>query len=84
MAINEATLKARIDRILTSDFPTSKTVKAEHQKSFSIKFGHQKVTVDLKESSAKSAKAIFDILLTADNQNIILLDLKKRTTSYRQ
>lgn len=77
MAINEATLEARIDRILTSVFPTFKTVKVEHQKSFSIKFGHHNVTVDLKEPSAKSTKAIFDILLTVDNQNIILLELKK-------
>jgi len=51
MAKNEATLQARIDKVLNEVFPTFKDVKVEHQKSFSIKFGHHAVTVDLKEPS---------------------------------
>ena len=38
MAINEAELEARIDRVLSSVFPTFRSVNVEHQKSFSIKF----------------------------------------------
>ena len=77
MAINEAELEARIDRVLSSVFPTFRSVNVEHQKSFSIKFGHHNVMVDLKEPSSHSSRAIFDILLTVDNLNIILLELKR-------
>lgn len=77
MAKNEATLEARIDRVLTSAFPTFKDVKVEHQKSFSIKFGHHNVKVDLKEPSNYPSRAIFDILLTIEKKNVILLELKK-------
>ncbi len=77
MAKNEATLEARIDSVLTSVFPTFKTVNVQHQKSFSIKFGHHNVDVDLKEPSNYPARAIFDILLTIDDKNIILLELKR-------
>ncbi len=77
MAKNETTLEARIDRVLTSVFPTFKTVNVQHQKSFSIKFGHHNVDVDLKEPSNYPARAIYDILLTIDDKNIILLELKR-------
>ncbi len=77
MAKNEATLTARIDRVLTSVFPTFKEVKVEHQKSFSIRFGHHNVSVDSKEPSQYPSRAIFDILLTIEKNNIILLELKK-------
>jgi hypothetical protein len=77
MAKSEATLEAKIDRVLTSAFPTFKEVKVEHQKSFSIKFGHHNVKVDLKEPSNYPSRAIFDILLTIEKKNVILLELKK-------
>lgn len=77
MAKNEATLEARIDRVLTSVFPTFRTVNVQHQKSFSIKFGHHNVIVDLNEPSSYPSRAIFDILLTVEDKNIILLELKK-------
>lgn len=77
MAKNEATLGARLDGILTSVFPTFKEVKVEHQKSFSIRFGHHNVEVDSKEPSKYPTRAIFDILLTIEGTNIILLELKK-------
>lgn len=77
MAINEATLQARLDRVLATVFPTFKEVKVEHQKSFSIKFGHHNVDVDLKEPSNYPSRAIFDILLTIEGKNIILLELKR-------
>ena len=51
MAKNEATLEAKIDRVLTSVFPTFKEVNVKHQESFSINFGHHDVKVDLKEPS---------------------------------
>lgn len=74
---NEATLEARIAQVLQNTFPTFKEVGIVHQKSFSIKFGHHAVLVDLKEPKARPTRAIFDILLTIDGQNIILLELKK-------
>lgn len=77
MTKNEATLEARIDSVLTSVFPTFKTVNVQHQKSFSIKFGHHNVIVDSNEPSNYPARAIFDILLTVEDKNIILLELKK-------
>jgi hypothetical protein len=77
MTKNEATLEARIGSVLTSVFPTFKTVNVQHQKSFSIKFGHHNVNVDLKEPSNYPARAIFDVLLTIEDKNIILLELKK-------
>jgi hypothetical protein len=77
MALNEATLEARIDRILSSVFPTFKEVKLEHQKSFSFKFGHHNVLVDLKEHLSLPSRAISDILLTIEQKNVILLELKK-------
>ena len=81
MEKNEATLEARIDRVLTSVFPSFREVNVEHQKSFSIKFGHHNVQVDSKEPSANPSRAIFDILLTINNNNIILLELKKEGLS---
>jgi hypothetical protein len=79
MGVNEATLEARLNRVLTTVFPTFKEVKVEHQKSFSIKFGHHNVDVDLKEPSKYPSRAIFDILLTIGGENIILLELKKES-----
>lgn len=77
MKKNEATLESKIDRVLSSIFPTFKEVKVVHQKSFSIKFGHHNVSVDLNEPSKYSARAIFDILLTIGGKNVILLELKR-------
>lgn len=77
MAINEATLEARLHHVLMTVFPTFREVKVEHQKSFSIKFGHHAVEVDLKEPSNYPSRAILDILLTVDGKNSILLELKK-------
>lgn len=77
MAKNEATLEARIDGVLTSVFPTFRMVNVQYQKSFSIKFGHHNVVVNLKEPSVNPARAIFDVLLTVDDKNMILLELKR-------
>ncbi|MBD8388366.1 hypothetical protein [Dysgonomonas sp. BGC7] len=77
MAKNEATLEARIDGVLTSVFPTFRMVNVQYQKSFSIKFGHHNVVVNLKEPSVNPARAIFDVLLTVDDKNTILLELKR-------
>ena len=75
--INEATLEARISRVLKEVFPTFKEVNVIHQKSFSIKFGHHEVSVNLKEPSKYPSRAILDILLTVDGENVMLLELKK-------
>jgi hypothetical protein len=77
MNLNEATLEARISRVLATTFPTFKEVDVQHQKSFSIKFGHHEVSVDLKEPLKHPSKAIFDILLTIGGVNVILLELKR-------
>ncbi len=64
--INETTLESRIDQVLRNAFPTFKDVNVIHQKSFSIKFGHHEVSVDLKEPSKYPQRTIVDILLIFD------------------
>jgi len=77
--LNEAALEERIGFVLKTTFPTFKELKVKHQESFSIKFGHHNVTVDFKEPSDYPSRAIYDILLTTEdeNTNLILLELKK-------
>ncbi len=75
--LNENTLEARIDGILKQIFPTFKDVNVQHQKSFNIHFGHHNVLVDLNDPSKYASRAIFDVLLTIDDKNIILLELKR-------
>lgn len=77
--LNEATLESRIASILKTTFPTFEELKVKHQENFSIKFGHHNVTVDLKEPSTYPSRAIYDILLTTEDEktNLILLELKK-------
>lgn len=77
MAKNEATLESRLDKVLTSVFPTFKQVKIEHQRSFSIKFGHHNVVIDGKAPFNRPSRAILDILLTIEGENVILLELKR-------
>lgn len=74
---NEAELTAKIDQVLSNVFPTFKSVKLSHQKSFSIKFGHHNVVIDNEEPSKYAARAIYDILLKLEDRNCILLELKK-------
>lgn len=76
MAKNEAELEARISSILCN-LPVFNDVQIEQQKTFTIKFGHHAVTVDLKDPSSYANRSIFDILLKIDGQNVILLELKK-------
>ena len=77
--LNEATLEERIGSVLKITFPSFQKLKVKHQESFSIKFGHHNVTVDAKEPSEYPTRAIYDILLTTedDKTNLILLELKK-------
>jgi hypothetical protein len=77
--LNEATLEERIGYVLKTTFPAFQKLKIKHQESFSIKFGHHNVSVDLHEPSKYPASAIFDILLTTEDEktNLILLELKK-------
>jgi len=75
--LNESTLEARIDGILKQIFPTFHNVNVQHQKSFSIHFGHHDVLVDLKDPSKYASRAILDILLTINDKNVILLELKR-------
>ncbi|MBN8856154.1 MAG: type I restriction enzyme HsdR N-terminal domain-containing protein [Sphingobacteriales bacterium] len=74
--MNEATLEARIHAVLDVVFPTFREVKIVHQKSFTVKFGHHTVSVDLNDPKSYS-KAVFDILLTIADKPIMLLELKK-------
>lgn len=82
--MNEATLEARIDRILATVFPTFKEVRVKHQMSFSVRIGHHTVSVDLKEPSSYPIRAICDILLTIDDKPIILLELKNENLALTQ
>lgn len=77
MEINEATLEARIHKVLDITFPTFREFNIEHQKYFSIRLGHHEVTVDHELPPSRPVKAKLDILLRSGEQNIILLELKK-------
>lgn len=77
MGINEATLEARIHKVLSITFPTFREFNIQHQKYFSIRLGHHEVTVDHEAPPSWPVKAKFDILLKSGEQNIILLELKK-------
>lgn len=77
MPHNEAALESLIAQVLRTIFPTYKEVKVEHQKSFSIKFGHHMVSVDLKDPKKYPSRAIFDVLLTIGGKPMILLELKR-------
>jgi hypothetical protein len=75
--INEATLEARLHAILEKIFPTFRQMNVVHQESFSIRFGHHAVKVDLKDPSNWPNRAIFDMLLTSGDLNIMLVELKR-------
>lgn len=81
--LNEATLEERIGSVLKTTFPAFQKLKVKHQESFSIKFGNHNVFVDSKEPSEYPARAIYDILLTTEDEktNLILLELKKEGKS---
>ncbi|OKS86110.1 AAA family ATPase [Mucilaginibacter polytrichastri] len=74
--MNEATLEARLHGVLETLFPTFRQMKVVHQGSFSIHFGHRAVKVDLKDPSNYPKRAIFDMLLTCEDLNIMLVELK--------
>ena len=76
--MNEATLEARLNEVLEKIFPTFRDVKVKHQESFSINFGHRNVKVDLKDPSTYPNRAIYDILLSIDDLNIMLVELKRK------
>jgi hypothetical protein len=77
MAINEATLEARIHKVLDTVFPTFRELNIEHQKHFSISLGHHDVTVDHEAPPSRPVQAKLDILLKSGDQNLILLELKR-------
>lgn len=77
--LNEAKLEVLIGAVLKQTFPTWEELKIKHQESFTIKFGHHNVTVDLKTPNEKGSRAIYDILITTEDEktNLILLELKR-------
>ncbi|WP_454045055.1 hypothetical protein [Chryseobacterium sp. Marseille-Q8038] len=75
--MNEATLEARIDRVLHTVFPTFKEVKVEHQTSFTLKIGHHNIPFDSGYAAKNTVRGISDIILKIDGQNVILLELKQ-------
>lgn len=78
-SLNESTLETRIGTVLKNTFPAFRELKVKQQESFSVNFGKHKVTVDFKEPSQYSTRAIYDILLTTEDEkiNLMLLELKK-------
>ncbi|RIJ46472.1 hypothetical protein D1614_18865 [Maribellus luteus] len=78
-SLNESTLERRVGTVLKNTFPAFQELKVKQQGSFSVNFGTHKVTVDFKEPSQHSTRAIYDILLTTEDEevNLILLELKK-------
>lgn len=78
MPKNEAELESLISQVLKTVFPTFNTVGIQHQRTFSVNFGHHIVTVDLKDPGKYATRSIFDILLTVDDRPIILLELKRQ------
>ncbi len=79
--MNEATLEARIDRVLHTVFPTFKEVKVEHQTSFTLKIGHHYIPLDSGYSAKNIVRGISDIILKIDGQNVILLELKQENVA---
>lgn len=77
MSLNEATLTARLHKILETVFPSFSAMNIEHQGSFSLKFGHHNVKVDMKDPSKYPNRAIFDMLLRSNGLNLMLVELKK-------
>jgi hypothetical protein len=77
MSINEATLEARIHKVLDITFPTFRQLNIEHQNHFSVRLGHHDVTVDHDPATTKPVQGKLDILLKSGAQNLILLELKK-------
>ncbi|MGI9650919.1 hypothetical protein [Chryseobacterium sp. RLHN22] len=75
--MNEATLEARIDRVLQNVFPTFKEVEIEHQTSFTLKIGHHNIPFDSIYSDKNSVRGISDIILKIDGKNVIMLELKQ-------
>lgn len=75
--INEATLEARVHALLDNIFPTFREVKLVHQQSFTLKFGHNDITINSVPSNATHKRGRFDILLTIEDENVILLELKQ-------
>jgi hypothetical protein len=75
--LNESTLEARVHRVLSNVFPTFHEINLVHQESFTLSFGHNTVSINAAPSTANHKRGRFDILLTVDGENSILLELKQ-------
>ena len=70
----EADLEARINQLIKVALPGLSSAGIKHQLSFSIQFGKKSLTVRTDSASARA-----DILLTKNNTNLAVLELKRET-----
>lgn len=75
--MNEATLEARLHKVLDQVFPTHKNFEIVHQGRFSVQFGHKEIQLDTDIKEKTSSIGIYDVLLKIDGRNIILFELKR-------
>lgn len=78
---SEADYGGRLVKVLSSIFPTFEKVEIQQEESFSINVGRRNIVItkDLPSLDNDKAKvyAIYDILLSIGDKNVILLELKK-------
>lgn len=87
-APSEADYEGRVRRVLMEVFPTWEKVKVIQQETFSINVGRRNIKIenrlpDLDKENAK-VYASYDILLTVNDKNAILLELKKEDAKIKQ
>jgi len=87
-APSEADYEGRFRRVLMEIFPTWEKVKVIQQQTFSINVGRRNIKIenklpDLDKENAR-VYASYDILLTVNDKNAILLELKKEDAKIKQ
>lgn len=73
--MNEATFEARVNKELMKIFPCLQQVEIEHQKTFTLKFGHHKIKVNSEENEKKYGR--LDLLIKYKTNNFAVLELKR-------
>jgi hypothetical protein len=73
--INETELEVRISEAISLAFPALDSGRVRHQKTFTVKLGHESIRVDGSKTDRIGGR--LDILLELDSRPLALLELKK-------
>ena len=73
--INEATFEASLNAVLRKTFPWIKPEEIRHQEVFTVNLGRNAYKVD-GTAASKTAHPRLDILITHNNKNLAVLELK--------